>query len=400
MLFVLGLAVVFLRPRSLTALAFAAFAIGISLAGFTTVELLPPFVWLVAYVLGAVGLWSLFVFFPRRLARSDLRDALIALAGALAFALSLHLGQRASIGQTIDAGPIISAAVDVLAYTVGAGIVGVALILPLRARRLLADELGAARSMALLATGFVFFSAGTFVEIARIARGELPPALLFHDVGYVLAPALLWLRAIGGPHPRVARNVVLANAIIYPLSLAVDPNTAWAIGRTLGSLLLAYAVLRGQIEGLDLKVRFAISKSTIAALFIAVFFIASEGAQQFFGERFGGPYIGILAAGGLVFALAPLSRLADRLAAKAVPMTTAPDESHAAFSDELGVRVYRRAVRAAIDDGVLTAEEEEHLAHIAHDLGLTHPEALRIRRQIESERKGPHRGRANAGERA
>jgi hypothetical protein len=150
----------------------------------------------------------------------------------------------------------------------------------------------------------------------------------------------------------------------------------------LGALVLGYAVLRGLIEGLDLKVRFAVSKTSIAAVFVAVFFVASEGAQQFLGTAAQNEYVGIAATGMLVFAFAPLSRLADRIAEVAVPAVegagplrlTAPEAAFLA------------AMRAAARDGTITRREEKHLAEAAEHLRIGPRRALELRERVEAER--------------
>ncbi|MBI4394017.1 MAG: hypothetical protein HY556_09520 [Euryarchaeota archaeon] len=83
-------------------------------------------------------------------------------------------------------------------------------------------------------------------------------------------------------------------------------------------LLVSYGIVRTHLFDVDLKIKWTIKQSTVAAAFIAVFFIASEAAQAFFAGSLG-PYVGIVAAGALVFALAPLQRAADRVANAAMP---------------------------------------------------------------------------------
>lgn len=146
--------------------------------------------------------------------------------------------------------------------------------------------------------------------------------------------------------------------------------------------LLAYVVLKGQIEGLDLKVRWGISRSTVAGAFVAAFFIASEGAQLVFGRD--NELIGLLAAGALVFAIAPLQRGAERLAEKAVPATGVAERPRGGGPHQ----AYRLAVLAALrEDGAIGPREEQHLADLADELGIRAGDALRVRREAASERE-------------
>lgn len=147
----------------------------------------------------------------------------------------------------------------------------------------------------------------------------------------------------------------------------------------IGTLLLLYSLLRHQLFGLDRKVRFVLSRSTVAAAFVAVFFLASEGAQLVFGRE--DQVVGLLAAGALVFVMAPLQRAAERFAERAVPETTQDPPTIPTEKEEM----YRDAVRLALRDRTLTRAEERHLFRLARGLGLTPDRAHEILVEIENE---------------
>lgn len=200
----------------------------------------------------------------------------------------------------------------------------------------------------------------------------------------ILAAVWTWNIPVSGRF-RLTRWVAwlpLASALLGMSVEVLGVTYDWGMGalRLLSFALLAYAVVRHQLLGIDVKVRWGISRSTVAAAFVAVFFVASEGAQIAFGQ--GNEWVGLIAAGGLVFAITPLQRAAERLAQKAVPVA-----SHAgvATAATRGADSFRRAVRLALKDRTLTHDEELDLATVAHDLGLTGPEATRIRLEVERE---------------
>ncbi len=187
---------------------------------------------------------------------------------------------------------------------------------------------------------------------------------------------------IGWSLPRAAGRAglaVIATAGAF-LALAVLSGLYWpaldtaSVARVFEVLLVAYAVLRLQYLGIDAKVRFGISKSTLAAIFVAVIFLVSEGAQIVFGED--QAWLGLAAGAGLVFALAPLSRFADTVAARAVPLT-------APRADGPGA-IYKRQVLAAWSDGSISKKERTMLRHLREDLGLGAVEADAIERDAES----------------
>ena len=264
--------------------------------------------------------------------------------------------------------------------------------LPLRFAATAPEERATRRTLALLAAALALLAAPEGGDLVLAARTG--GSLLLIDPIYtaiLLAAAPLWLRAAArGLDAKLARNValLLPGAILLAM-FAPSGSREWyyAPGVVASAALLAYAVLRGQIPGLDVKVRFAISRSTIAAIFVAVFFLASEGAQLVFGRE--DPVVGLVAAGALVFAMAPLQRAADRLAERAVPSAPSsvpvPVPGPASGGKE---HAYRSALRAALRDKVLTREEEVGLAHLSDELGLTHKRAREIWHEVDAEQQG------------
>lgn len=270
----------------------------------------------------------------------------------------------------------------------------VALVLWARQHRAEATTAGSSRRWAALSVGLGLY---TFIQVGEwVMRGGEA------DLGPPFALSLtvvvgIWLSNTQAPSGRTARNVALLLLVVFLVGMLVElkgvatQSGINGITRVLGVGIIVHAILRDRLLGIDAKVRFAISKSTIAAIFIAVFFVASEVAQQFFSERTSSTYIGIGIAGTLVFAMAPIQRAAEKLAAKAVPVDASRaggilDSQAPLLGTRSALRVYERAMRAAAGDGSLTRDEEEHLAHIAHELGISPLDALRVRRAVEEGR--------------
>jgi hypothetical protein len=148
------------------------------------------------------------------------------------------------------------------------------------------------------------------------------------------------------------------------------------IAQILAVLVLAYAILRHQLLGLDVKVRWTLEKSTIAGIFLVVFFVASEGAQAALSDRWG-TAIGIGAAGALVFMLAPIQHFAERLSTAAVPVDGGKRSAGGRREDS-----YRFALRKALRDGHVTMDEERSLAQLATDLGIDAARAFDLRQAV------------------
>ncbi len=179
-----------------------------------------------------------------------------------------------------------------------------------------------------------------------------------------------WAWAFKRTRSPAARNVLLFAIASTVLALAMSPFPQvlhmGGLARTIDVFIVAYAILRHQYLDLDVKLRWTISKTTLAGMFVAVFFMVSEGAAALFSEQWG-TGIGIAAAGLLVFGIAPLMRIADKFAATAVPVQSNPEQ------------IFAAAVRAALADGHISAKEEAHLAEVAEGLGLTPTRMTAIR---------------------
>lgn len=183
-------------------------------------------------------------------------------------------------------------------------------------------------------------------------------------------------------HPRIVALAVFA--VVGPMAVGVlelwrhQLNEGFAIAaaltRVFAVAVLAFAVLRRQLLGLDVRVKWTIRSGTVAAIFLAVIFVASEGAQLVLGE--GNEWIGLAAGAGLVFVLAPLQRFAERVSDTAMPGVKAVvdmDASERAFA-------YEQAAVAAWADGTLSRDERAMLDRLREGLRLSDSEAARIER--------------------
>ena len=390
-LVLLGVGVWIVRPRSAAARFLGAFCVGAGAAHVITPMIDASYggatygtfdsgwgILIVPTSLQVIGMIGLALAVPSVVDRTA--------RGALIFA-----GVVATIGAAhgfITFAPL-NAALPLLSIVAGHwALFFVFLMLPLRAAFASEQDVAARRTFRLMAIGLALHIGGQGGDLLRGARtGEFVAAEIVYT-GILVLASPLWLRAARGPDAIAARNVALvipAAMLVGMLVGELDRAAYYAPGSVASALVLAYAVMRGQIEGLDLKVRFALSKSTIAAVFIAVFFIASEAAQQFFGATFQSAYVGIAAAGMLVFAIAPLQRAAERLAEKAVPVAaTAPPAPPGTSATDRREEIFLKAARLAIRGGI-SRDEEVHLAELAEELGIGAGRAAGLLRQVERE---------------
>jgi hypothetical protein len=111
--------------------------------------------------------------------------------------------------------------------------------------------------------------------------------------------------------------------IVRGLTDAPEPdffNIVYAGDTFLAVPLIAYGILRTQLFDIDLRIRWTIKQSTVAAVFVAVFYLVSEGADRLFESEFG-DIAGLLASALVVFFLVPLQRFVERVAGAAMPNT-------------------------------------------------------------------------------
>ena len=74
----------------------------------------------------------------------------------------------------------------------------------------------------------------------------------------------------------------------------------YALGTLLAVPLIAYGILRTQLFDIDLRIRWTIKQSTVAAVFVTVFYLVSEGADRLLESEFG-TIAGLFASAVVVF---------------------------------------------------------------------------------------------------
>lgn len=180
---------------------------------------------------------------------------------------------------------------------------------------------------------------------------------------------------------------VLLAAFTVPVTLGAEPVVVlgdwvalWFPGLAilLFAPLAAYGILTTQLFDVDLKIKWGLQRSTVAAVFVAVFFVVSEGAQVLFADFAGNEFLGVLAAGALVFFLAPLQRLGERVSDAAMPGV----EDTEAYREERKRQVYRASLEELHADGEVTAKERRMLGRLQEELGLDGAEAGRIEADV------------------
>lgn len=160
-----------------------------------------------------------------------------------------------------------------------------------------------------------------------------------------------------------------------PLNALLAPLTV-----LLTVALLAYGILRTHLFDIDVRIRWTVSRATLAGAFLAVFFVVAQVAQGFLTTTLGW-IMGGVTAGLLLFALAPLQRLAERVATAAVPSGSG-DAAYLAFRK---LEVYKAALESAHEAG-LDARQEALLARLRAKLGISEEAARALADDVASQR--------------
>jgi len=162
----------------------------------------------------------------------------------------------------------------------------------------------------------------------------------------------------------------------------VDPNAAtapylvYALGTLLAVPLIAYGILKTHLFDIDLKIQWTIRQSTLAAVFVAVFYLVTEGADRLFEAEFGS-WAGLLASALLLVFLSPLQRFAERFAGAVMP-NTSDTPQYAAYRK---MQVYEAALADALPGGI-SNKERALLNHLRDSLGIAAADAEALERRI------------------
>ena len=181
------------------------------------------------------------------------------------------------------------------------------------------------------------------------------------------------------PQPGMILSLTVDQDGEFSVGIQNSVSIIYALGTLLAVPLIAYGILRTQLFDIDLKIRWTIKQSTVAGIFIAVMFVISEGASQFLSDELG-KVTGLLAAGVLMFFLAPLQQFAERVATKAMPNTNNTPE-YASFRK---MQVYEAAFTEAQMEGGISQKERALLAHLRDSLGISQADAEAIEGNLQA----------------
>lgn len=162
-----------------------------------------------------------------------------------------------------------------------------------------------------------------------------------------------------------------------------QPN--WMLVYPLGTLLevplIAYGILSTHLFDIDLRVKGTIRQSTLAAIVIATVYFTSETADRLLSNQLG-PWPGLIAAALVVYFLAPLQRIAERVANRAMPETVSTPE-YLAYRK---MQVYEAALTEALGGDGISEKERAILTRLRDSLGVSADDARAMEDDLRARR--------------
>lgn len=312
--------------------------------------------------IGAFALWSSF---PSKLVGSDRRILAIAAVTMLPFVWI------AAFMPGLEDADAVTRLVFAIGLPAFAGYSGLLVVLALRHAR--APTASERRDIRLATIALLpYFGA----NIASWLTNGIAPEEWAGRVALAaaLVIVIVWLIATTRADPTSARNMALLTpgvllafllAHVFTEDADATARLTAASARVWAVIVLSYAILRHQLLGLDVRVRWTIQRGTIGAVFLAVFLVATQVAENYLDAY--GVLLGGVAAGLLLFFLGPIQRGAERLAQTAIPAAKRPADMTA---DER-LAIYRTQAQIAWQDGKVDRKDREMLLSLRGQLGLS-----------------------------
>lgn len=403
--FGLGVLVLLARPRRAVATVFGLFAVGFgALLVFSNLTREPLLLlsgsWAWVFVAGAALLCPMIVWlgfvFPRRTARLPAWTLVTSLVAGVSFLALPLMGEAAAIDALAALGlPTWQGRVLLLGWFMAMGSIAfTAIVWSFRLPDLVQHGSQVqARSTLLASLALALFLAlaqGTYGMTVGLARDlGFGPQTTVISIAQGFPFVAVWLVALlraaastERPVSKWCRNAALTVAATQPIAalFALATDTAYAadlgilgLARTAGFVVLAYLVLHDQILGVDVAFKWTLSRGTVAAIFLAVFFVVGSVASEWLVDRWGYS-LGGVAAGLMLFAINPLQRVGERVADRALPNVKPLDQRTAGERAAL----YNAMVESAWQDGALSRAEGRVLDVARQRLGISLEQAHQI----------------------
>ena len=145
--------------------------------------------------------------------------------------------------------------------------------------------------------------------------------------------------------------------------------------------IMAYGILKVQMLDIEIRLKSTIKNTTLAAAFIAFFYLFSEGANTLISDQLGG-VVGFVASALLTIFLTPLHSWADRFSSKLAD----PDIDKADYAESRSLQIYSASVEETLAYGEVSGGQIALLDRLKDSLGISDDEATKLEMNLDFNR--------------
>lgn len=161
--------------------------------------------------------------------------------------------------------------------------------------------------------------------------------------------------------------------------------------RILLPTLVAYALVRHRLFGVEVRLKWTLVRATMAFTFLAVFFVGAQLAQNYLSTAYGWG-LGGVAAGLLLFAISPIQRMAEHFTQTVMPHS----KPVTAMTSPERLDLFRHQAVLVWADGSLGRKERALLDSLRNRLGIPLEDAVRIEAEAATLPTAPGASRAHS----
>jgi hypothetical protein len=137
--------------------------------------------------------------------------------------------------------------------------------------------------------------------------------------------------------------------------------------------IMAYGILKVQMLDIEIKLQWTIKNSTLAGIFVALFYIISEGSSTYLSNLMG-DIIGLAVSALVIFFLAPLHRMAEKFSSSVVGTDVQSNE----YTTFRRLQMYSAAIEEALAYGDITKGQIALLDRLKESLNLSEVDAHKL----------------------
>lgn len=145
--------------------------------------------------------------------------------------------------------------------------------------------------------------------------------------------------------------------------------------------IIVYGILKLQMLDIEIRLKSTVKNSVRAGIFVALFYVISEGADTLVSSQIGG-LIGFAASALLTLFLTPLQSWADRFSSSMV----STDINNVDYADTRSLQMYSAAVEETLAYGEITKGHISLLDRLKESLQVSQEDATRLELDLDFNR--------------